>query len=322
MEIVFGPVPSRRLGRSLGVNNVFPKFCTYSCIYCQIGITTDLTIDRRAFYSVAEVFRAVEDRVRKLEAAGERIDYITFVPDGEPTLDINLGKEVEMIKSLGYPIAILTNGSLLYREDVRNDLSLFDYVCIKIDASTELTWKRINRPHPSLSLEKVFEGMEEFSKSFRGILATETMLVKNVNDSIEELKEVAQIIKEINPRIAYIAIPTRPPALEWVEPPDEEAVFRAYKVFRGTLPRDTEVELLVSSEGIDFTALGDPKEALLAILSVHPMRLKAIEEFLKKLNSDLSILHELIERGEVVEVKYRGEVFYLKKFSRDNKGET
>ena len=121
--IAFGPIPSRRLGRSLGVNHIPPKVCTYSCVYCQVGRTSSLRIRRCAFYDPARVAEAVRERVAQARSSGEAVDFITFVPDGEPTLDINLGQEIARLRPLGIPIAVITNGSLLWREDVRADLS-------------------------------------------------------------------------------------------------------------------------------------------------------------------------------------------------------
>ncbi|RKZ00434.1 MAG: radical SAM protein, partial [Candidatus Hydrothermota bacterium] len=116
--IAFGPVPSRRLGRSLGVNNIPVKICTYSCVYCQIGRTLKIQVDREEFYSPDEVFGEVKEKVEDIRKKGEALDYITFVPDGEPTLDLNLGKEILLVKSLGFKVAVITNSSLIDREDV------------------------------------------------------------------------------------------------------------------------------------------------------------------------------------------------------------
>ncbi|HIC92765.1 MAG TPA: radical SAM protein, partial [Anaerolineae bacterium] len=124
----FGPVPSRRLGRSLGVNNIPPKVCTYSCVYCQLGRTTGMQVKRQTFYRPGELLRDVEEKVRSARGAGEAIDYLTFVPDGEPTLDLGLGRAIELLRPLGIKIAVLTNASLLWREDVREELMRADWV--------------------------------------------------------------------------------------------------------------------------------------------------------------------------------------------------
>ena len=138
--LVFGPVPSRRLGRSLGVNNIPAKICSYSCVYCQLGATIKISIERRPFYDPEKIFKEVKEKIKDVG-----VDYISFVPDGEPTLDINLGKEIEMLKSLNHKIAVLTNGSLIFREDVRKDLSKADLVSLKVDAVSEDLWRKINQ---------------------------------------------------------------------------------------------------------------------------------------------------------------------------------
>ncbi len=166
--ITFGPVPSRRLGRSLGINNIPYKICTYSCVYCQIGRTVNMTIKRRTFYDPMRVLKDVKIRLEEVHRKGERVDYVTFVPDGEPTLDINIGKTAALIGDLGIPVAIITNSSLLWREDVRQDLYNFDLVSLKLDAVSRDIWRRVNRPHRELSLEMILDGILEFRKNYKG----------------------------------------------------------------------------------------------------------------------------------------------------------
>ena len=193
--IIFGPVPSRRLGRSLGVNNIPPKVCSYSCIYCQVGATDSMSIKRKEFYSSDQIYYEVAEKVRQLNKVGEKIDNITFVPDGEPTLDINIGNTIEKLKSFGIKIAVITNASLIWDIQVQKDLMKADWVSLKIDSVIENIWRKINRPHGLLDLQKILHGIEEFAASFRGILVTETMLVKGVNDNRESLSKTAQIDK-------------------------------------------------------------------------------------------------------------------------------
>ncbi|OYT26614.1 MAG: hypothetical protein B6V02_01360 [Thermoprotei archaeon ex4572_64] len=159
---VFGPVKSRRLGLSLGINNVNYKACTYSCIYCQIGKTTRLTIDREKFYNIDDVYLEVLEVTKR----NVKLDYITFVPDGEPTLDVQLGELAEKLRDFEKPLAILTNSSLLWKSDVIDDLEKFDYVSLKIDTVHENTWRRINRPHSALKFENILDSIERFSKTF------------------------------------------------------------------------------------------------------------------------------------------------------------
>ena len=124
MSIVFGPIPSRRLGRSLGINNIPPKQCSYSCVYCQVGLTTHLSINRKEYYSPSNIFSEVKNRLDALKNNNERIDYLSFVPDGEPTLDINLQKTISLLQGFGIEIAVFTNSSLMFNEEIRSALNL------------------------------------------------------------------------------------------------------------------------------------------------------------------------------------------------------
>ena len=133
--IVFGPVPSRRLGQSLGVNNIPPKTCSYSCVYCQIGRTNRMQIERCEFYKPEDIFRQTGKKIKELKVKGEHLDYITYVADGEPTLDRNLGTEINLLKQFGVKIAVITNTSLLWIDEVKKDLMEADWVSLKIDAT-------------------------------------------------------------------------------------------------------------------------------------------------------------------------------------------
>ena len=143
--IAFGPVPSRRLGHSMGINNIPPKICTYSCVYCQVGRTINMQVERKSFYKPEEVVQGVETKIREAKERGEPVDYLTFVPDGEPTLDINLGNEIELLKPLGIKIAVISNASLIWQEQVRDDLRKADWVSLKVASMNFLfTFSRIH----------------------------------------------------------------------------------------------------------------------------------------------------------------------------------
>lgn len=210
--LVFGPIPSRRLGQSLGVNNIPPKACSYSCIYCQIGRTTNMRINRKKFYEPLEVYSLVQSKVKQLQEYEKKLDYISFVPDGEPTLDKNLGTELDLIKELNIKTAVITNASLLWMDDVKEDLSKADWVSVKIDAVWDDVWHKINRPHGGLSLKNILDSIINFSKSYKGNLVTETMLVSGFNDDLQHIEGIAEQISKINPRKSYLLVPTRPPA--------------------------------------------------------------------------------------------------------------
>jgi len=308
--IAFGPVPSRRLGQSLGINNIPPKSCSYSCIYCQVGRTQDMTMDRKELYDVDHLLLEVGKKISKASGNKENIDYLTFVPDGEPTLDINLGREIEILKPFGIKIAIITNASLIWKKSVRDDLCRADWVSVKIDAVSEDIWHKINRPHKSLKLDTILKGISEFSDMFKGTLATETMLVENVNDGEEEIKRIADFISGLKSPKGYISIPTRLPAEKEVKPSDENAINRAYQIF---VEKDIDTEYLIGYEGNDFAFTGDVKQDILSITSVHPMKEEAVVEFLNKAKTDWDIVETLISEGNLRRVRYRDQNFYVRK---------
>ena len=308
--IAFGPVPSRRSGRSLGINNIPPKVCTYSCIYCQLRRTIRMRVERQPFFEPEEVLQDVREKVQRTREAGESIDYLTFLPDGEPTLDLNIGREIELLRPLGIPIAVITNGSLVWREDVRDDLMKADWVSLKVDSTRDEVWRRVNRPHRTLQLASILNGMLEFARAYSGELATETMLVERVNDSDDHLREVAGFLARLRPARAYLSIPTRPPAEKWVRLPGEQAINRAYQIFS---ERVDQVEYLIGYEGNAFAFTGDIEEDLLSITAVHPMREEAVNEFLARARADWSVVHQLIDQGQLVEMDYEGRTFYMRK---------
>jgi len=307
--IVFGPIPSRRLGRSLGVNNIPPKICSYSCVYCQVGLTDSMSIERKEFYSPDEIFKEVSERVYQLRKDNEQIDYITFVPDGEPTLDINMGKVIQLIKPLGIKIAVITNSSLLWDKEVREDLVNADWVSVKIDTVEEKIWHKINRPYGKLELQKILSGIKTFRHSFKGTLVTETMLLKGFNDKEASLQDTAEFIRKINPDKAYILVPTRPPAEKFVESPSEENLNKTYQIFKS---RIKDVELLTGSGEVDFTYSSDVEKELLSILAVHPMRKDAVEIFLNKAKADWHLIDNFIKKNILKEVEYSGNKFLIR----------
>ena len=306
--IVFGPIPSRRLGRSLGINNIPTKHCNYSCIYCQIGLTNRMISRRREFYSPDIIFKEVQNKIEKLQTAGEKIDYITFVPDGEPTLDINLGIEIKRLKRFGYKVAVVTNSSLIYDQKVRNDIESADLVSLKIDAGYSNTWKKINRPHGSLELQYIFDGMFEFASRFKGKLITETMLVKGINDSLESIYKTAEIIRMLNPAKAYILVPTRPPAESNIRPSNEYNLNSAFRVFNNF---SINTEKLVHYEGTDFSYSSNAEKELLSILAVHPMKKDAVENFLVKAGNNWKLIEDLIHSKKIKEVFYNKDIFFV-----------
>ncbi len=309
--LTFGPVPSRRLGRSLGINNIPPKICTYSCIYCQLGKTSKMKIEPQVFYSSSQIFKEVQDKVKKSKEKGESIDYLTFVPDGEATLDINLGKEIELIKPLGIKIAVITNSSLIDKKQIRENLMEADLISFKIDSVEEDIWHKVNRPHRDLSLKDILNSMLKFRENYKGEIITETMLVKDINDNSKHIKKVADFLAKLKPNQSYLSLPIRPPADSWVQSPSEEVVNQSYNLFKEKVDQ---VECLIGYEGNAFAFTGEVEEDILSITSVHPMREDALKDFLGRANSDWSLIERLIKQGKLVESEYEGHKFYIRKF--------
>jgi wyosine [tRNA(Phe)-imidazoG37] synthetase (radical SAM superfamily) len=308
--IAFGPVPSRRLGRSLGMNHIPPKICTYSCVYCQLGRTIRMQVNRSEFYEPEQVLRAVQDKVEAAREMREPVDYLAFVPDGEPTLDAKLGHEIELLRLLGIKIAVITNGSLIGRRDVQADLMQADWVSLKIDAACDEVWRRLDRPHRTLQLAAIREGMLAFAQVYPGELVTETMLVEGINDSAEHMGQIADFLAELKPARAYLSIPTRPPTEAWARPPAEEVINQAYQILSQRLDR---VEYLIGYEGNAFAFTGDVERDLLSITAVHPMRQEAVSDFLARAGSDWSLVQRLVAQGQLVETTYAGRSFTMRK---------
>jgi len=303
----YGPVPSRRLGKSLGINNIPSKVCSYACIYCQLGNTLHMSIKRTNFYNPEDIYKSVKNRLNVLKEKNEPVDYIAFVPDGEPTLDINLSKEVSLLKKFNIKLAIITNGSLMDRGDVQSDLLKFDWVSLKVDSVLKDIWKKIDRPHGKLDLKKLKKGYFEFAKNYKGSLNTETMLVKDINDSEISLEKTAEFIKSLNPNTAYITVPIRPPAENNVKQPDEETILKAYEIFN---KHNLNTVLLAHYEGDNFTYTNDFEKDILAITSVHPIRDDALKVFLQKSNASMQDVEELIQKNFLKKTFYNGHNYY------------
>jgi wyosine [tRNA(Phe)-imidazoG37] synthetase (radical SAM superfamily) len=314
--LIFGPVPSRRLGRSLGINNIPPKCCTYSCIYCQVGPTRRTEVVPRAFYAPERIVQEVERHLSQLRERGERVDYLTFVPDGEPTLDVHLGETIERLKTLRIPVAVISNGSLLSRDDVRECLSKADWVSVKLDAVDPGTWRKINRPDPALDHEAMLEGKLRFASRFQGTLATETMLVAGVNDTDANADAVGGFVKQIAAHRAYLSVPIRPPAERGAKPPEARGLNRFFQIVRGYVDN---LELLSGYEGDAFASTGRLADDLLAIAAVHPLRESAVQALVERSGGDWSVVEKLVSDGLLILTDFAGRRFYVHRLRVDGK---
>ena len=307
--IVYGPVPSRRLGQSIGINNIPPKICSYSCVYCQLGRTNQMQMKRQAFYRPEDISSEVEIKLKQLKTENKQADYFSFVPDGEPTLDINLGKTIELLKPYNMKVAVITNASLLWMDEVKEDLMDADWVSVSIDAADEDTWHKIDRPHGMLKHQDILNGIIDFSKAFRGTLVTETMLVEGINDQEACIEKIAEQVTLVQPQKAYLLVPTRPPAESGVKKASSDSLRNATAIIRGV--SGTDVECITgdeTEEGFFFTE--DIADDIISIASVHPIREDIIKSLLNKRNASRSVISEIINRDGLIEYTYEGKKFY------------
>jgi wyosine [tRNA(Phe)-imidazoG37] synthetase (radical SAM superfamily) len=266
MKYVFGPVPSRRLGMSLGIDTIPIKTCNWNCVYCQLGRTVPLANKRLEYVPrfdiLAEVQSTLDDR------SSPQPDWITFVGSGEPTLHIRLGWLIQKVKSMtDIPVAVITNGSLFHLPDVRRDLKIADAVLPSLDAGSATLYRKINRPHPQITFDRLVSGLIAFREEYHGHFWLEVMLVRGLNDTEQALQDLAVIVKRIQPDEVHINIPDRPPAEEWVRPPNEDGLARALAIL-GKTARIVRPATGVSASGKDGTIT----EAILGIITRHPMR--------------------------------------------------
>jgi wyosine [tRNA(Phe)-imidazoG37] synthetase (radical SAM superfamily) len=308
---VFGPIQSRRLGLSLGINHLPPKICTYSCVYCQLGRTSFMTTNRASFSDPQEVFQKIKQRLEELSGQGIHPDTITFVSNGEPTLDKSLGEMIQLVKVFGIQTAVITNASLLWHPDTCAQLSNADIVSLKIDSVIEDTWHKIDRPHGNLRLDMVFKGIHWFAQTFKGRIITETMLIKDINDTQTEAEPAADFIADLHPETAYLALPLRPPAESWVHPPTEERLMAVYQIFKERIPQ---VELLMDLPETELFAESDPVQSLLNTLQVHPLSKNEIKTYLDSNHLSWMKIEELIKKNILKPVLTNNKEFFIRTY--------
>lgn len=265
MNYIYGPIPSRRLGKSLGVDPIPLKTCNWNCIYCQLGRSMPMVNARDEYVprlAVLEELQAVLARHRPGE-----IDFISFVGSGEPTLHSGLGWMIRQVKThTTIPVAVITNGALLYLPEVREELQAADVVMPTLSAGSAALHRRIHRPHPEATFARLVEGLLAFRETYAGALWLEVMLLRGVNDSADALAALASIIRQVAPDQVHVVIPERPPAETWVAPPDEEGLMRAVALL-GPIAQVVHPY----TNGIDVSDYATPGEAILSIITRHPM---------------------------------------------------
>ena len=309
MKYVYGPVPSRRLGRSLGIDPIPLKTCNWNCVYCQLGRTRPVVNERKDYAPTSEVVAEVA-KALATHRPGE-IDWVTFLGSGEPLLHARLGSMIRQVKALTeLPIAVITNGSLLYLPEVREELAAADAVLPALDAGTPELYRRVNRPHPEITFERLVGGLIAFRRDYGGSLWPEVMLVRGLNDSELAVGEIASWLERIRPDEVHINLPTRPPAEPWLGPPDDAALMRAI----GILERVGPVRVAHPVEGtVDLSGFDTVVDAVIAVITRHPLRQEDIEEALAHWAPDRvqEALSELEASGRAQVVSRHGKRFWI-----------
>ncbi len=298
MKYIYGPVPSRRLGLSLGVSPIPKKTCNYSCVYCQLGRTNHMTNSRKMFYKVDDIISEFKQTLLKKTP----FDVITIVGEGEPTLYLGLGELIEKLKSLTEkPIAVITNGALLYDDNVRLELSKADIILPTLDAYNNESFKLINRPHGSIKYADVLNGIILFSKEYKGNLWLEMMFIKNINDSEDIIKEYKTLLEELNYDRLYLNTPVRPPAEKNIEAVLPGVMIKIQSVLGGIAIN------LLDSEGF-YSDISNHQEAIYSIIKRHPMNQYEIESFLKSRDcTDIKNEMILLDSNPYIEsILYKG----------------
>jgi wyosine [tRNA(Phe)-imidazoG37] synthetase (radical SAM superfamily) len=274
MKYVYGPVPSRRLGQSLGIDTIPLKTCNWNCVYCQLGRSLPLTNERREYFPREEILSEVQESLTS-HKPGE-IDWVTFVGSGEPTLHANIGWLIRKVKDItDLPVGVITNGALLYLPEVRKDLIAADAVLPSLDAGTANLYRQINRPYPEITYERFLGGLVDFQRRYWGKLWIEVMLVRELNDTEEALQAIAEALEHIEPDEVHINLPTRPPVETWVQPPDDEGLIRASAIL-GDFG-----QVVHPAEGtFDLSGYDNPFDAIIGIITRHPMRQEEIKRTL------------------------------------------
>lgn len=306
---LFGPVPSRRLGMSLGVDLVPHKVCTLNCVYCECGATTNLTTQRKEYVKYDEIISELEDFFKNNDLP----DYITFSGAGEPCLNINIGKVIDYLKdNYAVPVAVLTNGTLLFDMQVRSELLKADLVLPSLDAATNLAFKKIDRPESTLDANKHIEGLIEFSKTFKGKIWLEIMILPGFNDDLENLNLLREAILKINPLKVQLNTLDRPGVIDTIR-----AATRIELENIMDLWQLDNVEIIASSaKRKNITSFRkDTESAIMETISRRPCTLEDLQDILGLHINEINKYLDVLDSDNKIETyrQERGIFYQLKK---------
>jgi wyosine [tRNA(Phe)-imidazoG37] synthetase (radical SAM superfamily) len=305
MRYVYGPVPSRRLGRSLGIDLVPFKTCSYDCLYCQLGRTTNKTTELKEYVPVDGVLDELATRL-PLEPAP---DFIGLAGSGEPTLHARIGDLIARIKKVtSIPVAVLTNGSMLWMPEVRAGLERADLVLPSLDAGDQKTFERVNRPHQDISFDRMTEGLIAFAEGYRGAIWLEVFVLAGITDVPDGIRKIAAIAKRIHPTRVQLNTVSRPPAEDYALAAPAEMLEQLGRLFPGF------TEVIAESrqaESRDSTASRNAGDDILALLTRRPCTVEGIATGLGLRPSEvITHLDVLCSRGDVRPERRANAVFY------------
>ncbi len=299
---IYGPIPSRRLGRSLGISPIPKKACNFACVYCQLGPTDMMTTHRHEYYPLAEILREFSAYV----SGKDTYDVVSIVGEGEPTLYSRLGELIRGLKEhTTRPVAVITNGALLSDASVRDELALADIVLPSLDAYDATAFRKINRPAKTITYDNYLNGLQSFARQYQGQLWLEIMLLKGINDHQQAIDAFREHLGAIRHDKLYLNTPVRPPAEKDIEPVPHQRLI--------------EIGELLGGIPIDFLAQGsydcdetDDYQAILNLIRRHPLNQHEIGVFLTARNIPAAepLLHRLEQDPDVESISYRGYVTY------------
>jgi len=304
MKYIFGPVPSRRLGISLGLDLTPHKVCSFDCIYCQLGQTTNKTMERREYVPVKNILAELREFIQSNPE--QNIDYITLSGSGEPTLNSGSGKLIKDIKEFTeIPVAVLTNASLIPDAKVRAELSQADLIIPSLDAATQEVFEKINRPYKGLQVRDVIKGLQEFRKGFRGEIWLEIMLVEGFNDGESELEELSSAIKLLKPDRIQLNTVVRPPAEDYARPLSVDKL--------NSIAELLNAELIVAFDRKNIESYEEDKEGMISsLLMRRPCTLHDITGSLGLHENEVLKYIEVLEMDGLIKTERRGGEKYFR----------
>ncbi len=306
-KYIFGPVPSRRLGVSLGVDLIPLKTCSLDCVYCECGKTTRHTAIRKEYIDVGRVIAELDDYLK----SAPRLDYITFAGSGEPTLNSGMGRVINFLKT-NYPqyrVCLLTNGTLFKEKDVRSEALPLDLIIPSLDAAREETFKKINRPCEGISCRDMIEGLAKLRREYEGIITLEIFIVAGINDNEAEIKALNEAIKIIKPDYVQLGTLDRPGTEEWVEAVNPDKMREIAASLEGaTLISDCQPRVRIRS----FKE--SRSRQIIQTLRRRPCTASDLEQTLNLHQAELQkYLDHLLERGTIEATYQERGIFYRMK---------